>query len=71
MCSSQENIVTIEPGCYFIEMLLRPFRAGAESTAFNWELIDRLSSHGGLRTEDDVLVTDDGNRNLTRPHLPE
>ncbi|MCA9212914.1 MAG: Xaa-Pro dipeptidase [Planctomycetales bacterium] len=65
------NVVTIEPGCYFIEMLLRPFRSNSDSSAFNWELIDQLSSHGGIRTEDDILVTANGNRNLTRPYLPE
>ncbi|MFC1759295.1 Xaa-Pro dipeptidase [Planctomycetota bacterium] len=65
------NMMTVEPGCYFIEMLLRPFRTGPDSSAFNWELIDRLKSHGGLRTEDDILVTVDGNKNLSRPYLPE
>ena len=63
--------MTVEPGCYFIEMLLRPFRTGRDADAFNWELIDRLKSHGGLRTENDLLVTADGNKNLTRPYLPE
>ena len=65
------NVMTVEPGCYFIEMLLRPFRTGRDADAFNWELIDRLKSHGGLRTENDLLVTADGNKNLTRPYLPE
>ena len=61
------QLFTIEPGLYFIEMLLRPHRAGATSKHFDWRLIDRLAPCGGIRIEDNVLVTADGQRNLTRP----
>jgi Xaa-Pro dipeptidase len=64
-------VVTIEPGCYFIPMLLRPFREGPHAARFNWKLIDALSPMGGIRVEDDVLVTATGGRNLTREVLPE
>jgi Xaa-Pro dipeptidase len=64
------QVVTIEPGCYFIPMLLQPFREGGESRRFNWKLIDELSPMGGIRIEDDLLVTANGGRNLTREHLP-
>jgi Xaa-Pro dipeptidase len=64
------HVFTVEPGLYFIEMLLRPFREGEDRRRFNWKLIDELSSHGGIRIEDDVVVTADGHRNLTRQHLP-
>ena len=64
------HVVTIEPGCYFIPMLLRPFRDGELSGKFNWTLIDELSPNGGIRIEDDMLVTESGARNLTRVHLP-
>jgi len=60
------HVFTIEPGLYFIEMLLRPHRTGATKDLFDWKLVDRLSSHGGIRIEDNVLVTKDGHRNLTR-----
>lgn len=60
------HVFTIEPGLYFIEMLLRPHRTGATKDLFDWKLVDRLSSHGGIRIEDNVLVTRDGHRNLTR-----
>lgn len=61
------QVFTIEPGLYFIEMLLRPHRSGPTSALFDWKLVDRLASHGGIRIEDDLLVTADGHRNLTRP----
>ena len=63
-------VITIEPGCYFIPMLLRPFREGEHKGRFNWKLIDALAPNGGIRIEDDVLVTESGVRNLTREHLP-
>ena len=62
-----DQVFTIEPGLYFIEMLLRPHRAGDTAGHFDWDLIDRLAPSGGIRIEDNVLVTPDGHRNLTRP----
>jgi Xaa-Pro dipeptidase len=64
------HVVTIEPGCYFIPMLLRPFRENEHAGRFNWTLIDQLAPNGGIRIEDDMLVTGSGGRNLTRPYLP-
>ena len=65
------QLVTIEPGCYFIPMLLRPFRSNEHAPRFNWPLIDDMAKMGGIRIEDDVLVTATGRRNLTREHLPQ
>ena len=66
----QDHVITVEPGIYFIPMLLRPFRMGEQQKNFDWGLIDRLMPFGGIRIEDDVLVTATGSRNLTREHLP-
>jgi Xaa-Pro dipeptidase len=63
------QVFTVEPGVYFIPMLLRDYRSGAEAKQFDWETIDRLTPFGGVRIEDNVLVTSDGHRNLTRPHI--
>jgi Xaa-Pro dipeptidase len=61
---------TIEPGIYFIPMLLRGFRSGPNAAAFDWGAIDALTPLGGVRVEDNVVVTSAGPRNLTREHLP-
>lgn len=65
----ERMVFTVEPGLYFIEMLLKPQRTGPQKDQFDWKLIDRLAGHGGIRIEDNVVVTKDGHRNLTRPHI--
>jgi Xaa-Pro dipeptidase len=63
------HVFTIEPGLYFIEMLLRPHRSGPKAGLFDWKLVDQLAGHGGIRIEDNILVTKSGGRNLTRPRI--
>ncbi len=65
-----DQVFTVEPGLYFIPMLLRPFRENEYKALFNWTLIDELTPCGGIRIEDNLQVTATGHRNLTRPHLP-
>jgi len=60
------NVVTIEPGLYFIEPLLRAWRENGDVKAINWDRIDAFSPYGGIRIEDDVLVTKSSPINLTR-----
>lgn len=62
----QGNVVTIEPGLYFIPSLLDPLRESNVQRHLNWSLIDQLLPYGGIRIEDDVLVTDAAPENLTR-----
>ncbi|MFV8572008.1 Xaa-Pro dipeptidase [Marinobacter sp. SBS5] len=59
-------VVTIEPGLYFIPSLLEPLLTGPLGHHLNRELLDELQGCGGIRIEDNVVVTDTGNRNLTR-----
>ena len=58
-------VVTIEPGLYFIPALLRALLQRHEDK-LNRAMIERLLPFGGIRVEDDVEVTLDGHRNLTR-----
>ena len=58
-------VFTIEPGCYFIPLLLEAERQSDRSGLYNWDLIDQLYYMGGIRIEDNVCVTADGVENLT------
>ncbi|HET8901739.1 MAG TPA: Xaa-Pro dipeptidase [Holophagaceae bacterium] len=64
------QVFTVEPGLYFIPMLLKPLRANGAAAAFDWKLIDELTPFGGIRIEDNLVVTATGSRNLTRERLP-
>ncbi|MGZ3430030.1 MAG: M24 family metallopeptidase, partial [Polyangia bacterium] len=66
---SVDQVFTVEPGIYFIEMLLEPLRHGAQSSKVDWNLVDALATLGGIRIEDDVQVLAGGIRNFTRDHL--
>ena len=59
-------VVTVEPGIYFIPELLDELRNGSLSRTVNWDLVEQLLPCGGIRVEDNVLVTEEGSRNLTR-----
>ncbi|WP_251358532.1 Xaa-Pro dipeptidase [Kangiella sp. TOML190] len=65
------QILTIEPGLYFIDSLLADLKASEHGNSINWNTIAELMPYGGIRIEDDVLVTATGHRNLTREHLPD
>jgi len=60
------NVLTIEPGLYFIQPLLHRWRENNDAGMINWEKIDALAPHGGIRIEDNMVVTDGVPRNLTR-----
>lgn len=51
-------VMTIEPGVYFIPPLLNdPQRRAKYRDAVNWAKVDALLEFGGIRIEDNVLVT--------------
>lgn len=51
------QVFTIEPGVYFIDTLMAELRGSPQGGAVDWSLVDALASFGGIRVEDDVLVT--------------
>ncbi len=58
--------MTIEPGVYFIPAILNdPERRKRYPDCVNWEMAVSLIPLGGIRIEDNVLVTKDGCENLT------
>lgn len=59
-------VVTIEPGIYFIDMLLDELKAKGHADAVDWDRVDAFKPYGGIRIEDDVVCTDDAPINLTR-----
>ncbi|MCI5107497.1 MAG: Xaa-Pro dipeptidase [Pseudomonadales bacterium] len=63
----KDMVFTIEPGCYFIPMLLEPQRQTELGKCINWSLLEELYPLGGIRIEDNIRVTADGHENLSRP----
>lgn len=63
----QENFVmTVEPGLYFIPTLLETYKNNDKLKGFfNWNEIEKWTSFGGVRLEDDILVKKNSNENLT------
>ncbi|AOS43294.1 Xaa-Pro aminopeptidase [Lacunisphaera limnophila] len=59
-------VVTVEPGLYFIPALLRDAgRRSRYAQAVDWDLVDRHLHLGGVRIEDNLLVTAGAPLNLT------
>jgi Xaa-Pro aminopeptidase len=61
-------VLTDEPGCYFIPALIDMWKAEKKFGQFiNYDRLDAYRRFGGVRIEDDILVTDDGYRVLGSP----
>ncbi|MFE8045889.1 Xaa-Pro dipeptidase [Brenneria goodwinii] len=59
-------VLTIEPGIYFIDSLLEPWRTGQFSQHFDWQKIDALKPFGGIRIEDNIVIHEQRVENMTR-----
>ena len=65
------HVVTDEPGIYFIPALIEQWkREGTDKGFVNYEKLAGYYDFGGIRLEDDVLVTTDGARRLGSRRLP-
>ena len=60
------NVLTVEPGLYFVETLLRKWKANGNAGAVNWDRVEALSPFGGIRVEDNIVVTTGEPVNLSR-----
>jgi len=61
-------VITIEPGIYFIPELIDMWKAEAKFTQFiNYDKVETYKDFGGLRNEEDFLITEDGYRLLGKP----
>ncbi len=61
-------VLTVEPGIYFIPALIDQWKAEGKFKDFiNYEIADSYKDFGGIRIEDDVLVTDTGVKVLGKP----
>jgi Xaa-Pro aminopeptidase len=59
-------VVTVEPGIYFVRALLEDDEQRARHRdAVDWDRVDRLLDFGGIRIEDNVLITDGGHEVIT------
>jgi len=61
-------VITNEPGCYFIPALIDKWRGEKKFTEFiNYDAVEAYKDFGGVRIEDDILVTETGSRVLGKP----
>lgn len=64
-------VVTDEPGIYFIPDLIDDWRAKGLHTDFiNYDVLETYKDFGGIRIEDDVLITADSCRFLGKERIP-
>ena len=64
-------VMTDEPGIYFIPALIDEWRAKGHCADFlNFDAIERYKDFGGIRIEDDLLITADGCRYLGEKMIP-
>ena len=61
-------VLTVEPGVYFIPALIDQWKAeGKHSEFINYDKVEEYKDFGGIRIEDDILITGDGCRVLGKP----
>lgn len=65
------HVLTVEPGIYFIPALIDKWKAeGINKDFVNFEALDAYRTFGGIRLEDDIVITGNGCRLLGAKRLP-
>ncbi|MBT4269979.1 MAG: aminopeptidase P family protein [Candidatus Marinimicrobia bacterium] len=63
-------VLTVEPGIYFIPHLIDQWQSQNKHEEFiNYNALDTYRDFGGIRIEDNIVITDDGYR-ILGPHIP-
>ena len=63
-------MLTVEPGIYFIPALIDLWKSEGKFTNFiNYDKLESYKDFGGIRIEDDVLITEKGG-SLLGPRIP-
>lgn len=64
-------VVTDEPGIYFIPALIDDWKTSGHCKEFiNFDLLETYKDFGGIRIEDDLLITKDGCRFIGKDRIP-
>jgi Xaa-Pro aminopeptidase len=64
-------VLTVEPGIYFIPALIDLWKSEGKHSAFiQYDKVELYRNFGGIRLEDDLLITDSGNRLLGKKRIP-
>jgi Xaa-Pro aminopeptidase len=62
------HVITVEPGIYFIPALIDIWKKEKKHTEFiNYDKIEEYRNFGGIRIEDDILITENACRVLGKP----
>lgn len=65
------HVITVEPGIYFIPDLVAKWKAEKINAAYiNFQKVESYLDFGGIRIEDDILITPTSNRTLGHHHTP-
>lgn len=61
-------VLTVEPGVYIIPQLIDQFKSEKKFLDFiNYDLLEKYRDFGGVRVEEDFLITESGSKRLGKP----